>query len=55
MARIKQNYSIIAGLNAVALLLCIPQGRLCPNWAATLSNGSAILASLNSIRRNFLG
>lgn len=51
MARIHQNYAIIAGLNALAFLLAIPQGLLSPNWATTISNGSAILASLNSIRR----
>jgi heavy metal translocating P-type ATPase len=50
MRRISQNYAIIAGLNALALLLAIPTGLLSPNAAAVLSNGSAILASLNSIR-----
>ena len=51
MARIKQNLAVIAGLNALAFLLSIPQGLLSPNMAAMISNGSAILASLNSIRR----
>jgi manganese/zinc-transporting P-type ATPase C len=50
MGRISQNYGIIAGLNALAFLLAIPTGLLSPNAAAVLSNGSAILASLNSIR-----
>lgn len=50
MGRISQNYAIIAGLNALAFLLAIPTGVLSPNAAAVLSNGSAILASLNSIR-----
>jgi len=50
MARIKQNYAIIAALNAFAFVLSIPQGVLSPNAAAAISNGSAILASLNSIR-----
>jgi Cu2+-exporting ATPase len=50
MARIRQNYAIIAGLNAFAFFLSIPQGLLSPNMAALMSNGSAILASLNSIR-----
>jgi heavy metal translocating P-type ATPase len=52
MARIRQNFAIIAGLNALAFLLAIPQGLLSPNMAVTLSNGSAILASLNSVRRS---
>ncbi len=52
MARIKQNYGIIAGLNALALLLSIPADLLSPNIAAGISNGSAILASLNSIRKS---
>ncbi len=52
MARIHQNYGIIAGLNALAFLLSIPSGVLSPNMAATISNGSAILASLNSLRRS---
>lgn len=52
MARIGQNYGMIAGLNALAFLLSIPRGVLSPNMAATISNGSAILASLNSLRRS---
>jgi heavy metal translocating P-type ATPase len=52
LARIHQNYAIIAGLNALAFLLSIPRGVLSPNMAATISNGSAILASLNSLRRS---
>jgi Cu2+-exporting ATPase len=52
MARIRQNYGIIAGLNALAFLLSIPPGLLSPNMAATISNGSAILASMNSLRRS---
>jgi Cu2+-exporting ATPase len=50
MNTIRQNYAIIAGLNALALLLAIPQGLIHPNIAALVSNGSAILASLNAIR-----
>ena len=49
MRKIRQNYAIIAGLNALALLLAIPQGLINPNVSALLSNGSAILASLNAI------
>jgi cation transport ATPase len=52
MARIRQNYGIIAGLNTLAFLLSIPRGILSPNMAATISNISAILASMNSLRRS---
>ena len=45
-----QNYAIIAGLNTLALALAIPQGLIRPDMSALLSNGSAILASLNAIR-----
>jgi cation-transporting P-type ATPase C len=47
---IHQNYAIIAGLNTLALALAIPTGLISPNISALLSNGSAILASLNAIR-----
>ncbi len=47
---VKQNYAMIAGLNSLALLLAIPTGLVSPNVSALISNGSAILASLNSIR-----
>jgi hypothetical protein len=32
--------------------MTIPQGLLSPNMAAVMSNGSAIVASVNSIRRS---
>jgi len=47
---IHQNYAIIAGLNTLALALAIPPGLIRPDMSALLSNGSAILASLNAIR-----
>jgi len=47
---IHQNYAIIAGLNTLALALAIPGGLIRPDMSALLSNGSAILASLNAIR-----
>jgi Cu2+-exporting ATPase len=50
MANIRQNYAIIAFLNTLALMLAIPSGLVGPTTAAALSNGSAILASLNAIR-----
>jgi manganese/zinc-transporting P-type ATPase C len=47
---IRQNYAVIAGLNTVALALAIPTGLVSPNVSALISNGSAIVASLNAIR-----
>ncbi len=45
---IKQNYAIVAGLNTLALAL--PGGLITPEVTALISNGSAILASVNGIR-----
>lgn len=45
-----QNFTLIAGLNAVAFALSIPSGIVSPEFTALLSNGSAILASLNAMR-----
>jgi Cu2+-exporting ATPase len=50
MGLIKQNYAIIAGLNAVAFAMTIPAGMASPGLTTLISNGSAILASLNAIR-----
>lgn len=47
---IRQNYAIIATLNTLALGLAIPSGLIRPGMSALLSNGSAILASLNAVR-----
>jgi heavy metal translocating P-type ATPase len=47
---IKQNYAIVAGMNTLALGLALPGGLISPIFTALLSNGSAILASLNGIR-----
>jgi heavy metal translocating P-type ATPase len=47
---IKQNYAIVAVMNTVALLLALPGGLITPQLTALLSNGSAIVASLNAIR-----
>jgi P-type E1-E2 ATPase len=47
---IKQNYAIVAGMNALALALALPGGLVSPVTTALISNGSAILASLNGIR-----
>jgi len=50
MGLIKQNYAIIAGLNALAFALVIPRGMASPGITTLISNGSAILASLNAVR-----
>jgi Cu2+-exporting ATPase len=47
---IKQNYAIVAVLNAVALGLALPGGLITPEVTALISNGSAILASANGVR-----
>jgi Cu2+-exporting ATPase len=47
---IRQNYMIVAGMNTLALGLALPGGLISPVITALLSNGSAILASLNGIR-----
>jgi heavy metal translocating P-type ATPase len=47
---IKQNYAIVAGLNTLALGLALPGGLIAPEITALISNGSAILASINGIR-----
>jgi Cu2+-exporting ATPase len=47
---IRQNYAIVAVLNTVALALALPGGLISPEVTALLSNGSAVIASLNAIR-----
>jgi Cu2+-exporting ATPase len=47
---IRQNYAIVAGLNTLALGLALPGGLITPEVTALISNGSAILASMNGIR-----
>lgn len=47
---IKQNYAIVAVMNTVALGLSLPAGLVSPWLTATISNGSAIVASLNGMR-----
>src|ERR1700744_3476876 len=47
---IKQNYAIVATLNAIALGLALPGGLITPEVTALISNGSAILASANGVR-----
>jgi heavy metal translocating P-type ATPase len=50
MGLIRQNYAIIAVLNALAFALAIPSGMARPGLTTLISNGSAILASINATR-----
>jgi Cu2+-exporting ATPase len=50
VALIKQNYKIVAIMNTAALLLALPGGLITPQLTAVISNGSAIIASLNAVR-----
>jgi len=50
VALIKQNYWIVATMNTVALALALPGGLISPQLTALISNGSAIVASLNAVR-----
>jgi Cu2+-exporting ATPase len=50
VALVKQNYFIVAAMNSVALALALPGGLISPEVTALISNGSAIVASLNAIR-----
>lgn len=47
---IRENFAIIAGLNTAAFALAIPGGLVTPALTTLISNGSAILASLNAVR-----
>ncbi len=47
---IKQNYGIVAVMNGVALALALPGGLVSPEMTALISNGSAIVASINGVR-----
>ena len=47
---IKQNYAIVAGMNTLALALALPGGLISPTMTALISNGSAIVATLNGLR-----
>jgi Cu2+-exporting ATPase len=50
LSLVNQNFGIIAVLNTLALGLSLPAGLVRPGVTAALSNGSAILASLNAVR-----
>jgi heavy metal translocating P-type ATPase len=47
---VRQNYAIIVVFNTLALALAVPSGMVSPDVTALVSNGSAILASLNGMR-----
>ena len=47
---VKQNYMIVAAMNTIALALALPGGWITPQMTALISNGSAIIATLNAIR-----
>jgi Cu2+-exporting ATPase len=47
---VRQNYTIIAVLNTLAFAMAVPRGLVNPGVTALISNGSAILASLNGVR-----
>jgi len=47
---IKQNYGVVAAMNTAALGLALPGGLIGPEITALISNGSAILASMNGLR-----
>ena len=50
MALVKQNFSLIAGANTVALALAVPAGLMSPMACTLISNGSGLLATLNAMR-----
>lgn len=50
MSLVRQNYTLIAACNTLALLLAVPTGMVSPAVTTLLSNGSAIAATLNAMR-----
>lgn len=47
---VRQNYTLIAGANTLALALALPTGLISPAACTLLSNGSALLATMNAMR-----
>ena len=47
---VKQNYSVIAGFNTLALALALPSGLITPATCTLISNGSTLLATMNAMR-----
>ena len=50
LSLVKQNYSLIAGLNTIALALALPTGLITPATCTLISNGSTLLATMNAMR-----
>ena len=50
LALVRQNYTLIAGANTLALALALPSGWMSPVVCTLLSNGSALLATMNAMR-----
>jgi len=52
LSLVRQNYTLIAGANtlALALALALPTGWMSPAACTLLSNGSAVLAAINAMR-----
>jgi len=50
IALVNQNYSIVAGLNMLALAAAVTGGMIGPELTALISNGSALVASANGLR-----
>lgn len=50
LSLVRQNYTLIAGANTLALALALPSGWMSPVACTLLSNGSALLATLNAMR-----
>ena len=50
LALVRQNYTLIAGANTLAMALALPSGWMSPVVCTLLSNGSALLATMNAMR-----
>jgi Cu2+-exporting ATPase len=50
LALVRQNFTLIAGANTLALALAIPTGLMSPMACTLISNGSGLLATLNAMR-----
>ncbi len=50
IALVNQNYSIVAGMNMLALAAAVTGGVIGPELTALISNGSALVASTNGLR-----
>ena len=46
----RENFGIIGSLNTLALGLAVPTGLVSPMVTAMISNGSAVLATVNALR-----